>query len=214
MFSILLLIVFSSSVNAQWYEAAVLVMNDGTVKKGSAQYVVDTHKRLRFKSSIDGKSESLTHQDIKRITYYFPNDTTIFERLSYYTNIKSNKLIHDSWFELVQPGYVSIYLVRVSLGGGKTIVKSGSSETPSIDVIKHDPAKFKDYYAFKEGEPGGRQISSVSSMNNNAVFKKFAPIYFSDYPELAEKIKNKEYTYEDILEVTNIYNDWIAAKKK
>lgn len=204
---LLFFVSFVSTVLGQRYVTAELVLNDGTVKTGFAQSVLETNKKIKFRTTEKGVGEPIAHTDLKRVTYYFSDDTSVFERLSYYTTIKSNKLLHDGWFELIQRGYVSIYLVRVSLGGGTMINASGNMKATA-------PANFKDYYAFREGEPGGRQVSSVASMNSNAVFKKFAPIYFSDYPELAEKIKKKEYTYEDLLKVTNIYNDWIATKKK
>jgi len=204
---LLLFVLIASTGTAQRYVAAELVLNDGTVKTGFAQSVLETNKKIRFKTTEKGANESISHTDLKRAAYFFTKDTSVFERLSYYTTIKSNKLLHNGWFELIQRGYVSIYLVRASLGGGTTMNASGSMQSSA-------PAKFKDYYAFKEGEPGGRQVSSVASLNSNAVFKKFAPIYFSDYPELAEKIKMKKYTYEDLLEVTNVYNAWYAAKKQ
>jgi hypothetical protein len=51
-------------------------------------------------------------------------------------------------------------------------------------------------------------------MNNNQAFKAKAPLYFSDYPELAEKIKNKEYTWKNLEEVVDIYNEWAQRINK
>jgi hypothetical protein len=50
-------------------------------------------------------------------------------------------------------------------------------------------------------------------MNNNQHFRAKAPLYFEDYPELAEKIKSKEYTWKDIETVVNEYNKWAGKKK-
>jgi hypothetical protein len=41
-----------------------------------------------------------------------------------------------------------------------------------------------------------------------------APLFFADYPELAEKIKNKTYTWKNLEEVVDIYNQWAEKKKK
>lgn len=205
--AVFLFVLVGSSVWAQRYIPAEIEMNDGTIRTGNAQSVLETNKKIRLRTTDSGVGEPIPYGDIKRVTYYFTNDTSTYVRLSYYAAIKSKKLMHDGWFELIQPGYVSIYLVRVSLGGGTMMNAVGNMQTTPA-------ANFKDYYAYRVGDPGARPISSVASLNSNATFKMYAPIYFSDYPELAEKIKNKEYTYKDLLEVTTIYNDWIAANKK
>lgn len=200
-------ILFSSTVIAQRYIPAEIEMNDGAIRTGNAQVVLETKKKIRVRATESGVGDPIPFTEIKRVTYFFVDDTITYARLNYYAAIKSKKLLTDGWFELIQPGYVSIYLVHVSLGGGTSMNALGQMQTTPA-------ANFKDYYAYRIGDLGARPISTVASFNSNATFKMYAPIYFSDYPELAEKIKNKEYTYKDLLEVTNIYNDWIAANKK
>ncbi len=192
---LLLFVSIASSLQAQQlFYSAELVFNDGTVKKGLANSVLETHKRIKFKTSEKGEIEYFEHTSLKRVTYFDSKGSHVFDRLSRYTTIKSNSLIHDEWFQLIQPGYVSIYLYYTRMGS-----TSGT-------------AGFKEYFAFKEGEPGGRLVSLVASVNSNATFKRYAPIYFSDYPELCAKIKNKELTYVDLLKAVDEYNSWHASK--
>jgi len=195
---VLLLLFFVSFVShlhaQQLFYTAELVLNDGTVKKGFANSVLETHKKIRFRTTEKAEIEFIEHINLKRVTYFDAKGSHVFDRLSRYTTIKSNSLIHDEWFELIQTGFVSIYLYYTRMGS-----TSGT-------------AGFKEYYAFKEGEPGGRLVSLVASVNSNATFKRYAPIYFNDYPELCAKIKNKEYTYVDLLKAVDEYNNWHAAK--
>lgn len=61
--------------------------------------------------------------------------------------------------------------------------------------------------------PGEEVASFVSwtfeiQANKNKFFRKNARQYFKDYPELVEKIKKREYKYNDIIEVVQIYDAW------
>jgi len=51
-----------------------------------------------------------------------------------------------------------------------------------------------------------------TQVNKNNIFRKNAAEYFKDYPELSQKIKNKDYKYDDLLEVVQLYNDWKSGK--
>jgi hypothetical protein len=71
-------------------------------------------------------------------------------------------------------------------------------------------ATYYDYYIIRDGEPAAKLIATVSSLNNNQFFRTKAPLYFADYPELAKKIADKVYTWKNIKEVVDIYNEWAA----
>ncbi len=73
---------------------------------------------------------------------------------------------------------------------------------------------FSDYYCIRQGEPAVTFISSVATFNNNCIFSRYAPPYFNDYPELAEKIRNKVYTWKDLETVVNEYNKWVETNMK
>lgn len=61
--------------------------------------------------------------------------------------------------------------------------------------------------------PGEEVASFVSwtfntQANKNHFFRRNARQYFKDYPELVEKIKNREYKHTDIIEIIQIYDAW------
>jgi hypothetical protein len=43
-------------------------------------------------------------------------------------------------------------------------------------------------------------------------FKKNASFYFGDYKELAEKIKNSEYQFNDLIKIVGLYNEWYTSQ--
>ncbi len=200
----LLLFVFSfTSTLAQQFSRVELVFNDGRVKSGYAQSVLEANKKLKFRETEKGETSVILLNELKSATYFLGSDTSRFERHDYFPAIQAKKAQKDGWFLLLRTGYVSLYFVQSTLGGGvnpATGMHNGS-------------ASFKEYFVIRPNEVALMKISTVASLNSNATFKMYAPRYFSDYPELAEKIKNKEYTYKDLEEVLDIYNAWIAQKQ-
>ncbi len=53
---------------------------------------------------------------------------------------------------------------------------------------------------------------SPTTFNLNANLKKGASLYLSDDPELVEKIKKKEYTHKDVVEIIKVYNEYMEKK--
>jgi hypothetical protein len=204
--ALVLFILFFTTVTAQPFNRAELVFNDGSIKSGFAQSVLETKKKIKFKETEDGEKVTFLHAELKRVSYFFDTDTTILERHDYFPAIKAKKAQKDGWFLLLKKGYVSLYFARSTIGGGM------STNPATGQMQMNGTASFKEYYVVRPDETALMLVSVVASLNSNATFKMYAPIYFSDYPELAEKIKKKEYTYKDLEEVIDIYNAWIAAK--
>jgi hypothetical protein len=47
---------------------------------------------------------------------------------------------------------------------------------------------------------------------NKKKFKELMPVYLSDYPELAEKVINKTFDYDDTEKIVKNYNDYFKQK--
>ena len=56
--------------------------------------------------------------------------------------------------------------------------------------------------------------SNALSAGYNAFFKEYGVYYFSDNQEIAKKIEEKEYKYDDIEKVVNLYNAKHAKKRE
>jgi len=64
-----------------------------------------------------------------------------------------------------------------------------------------------DFYIKKKG--GGL----IKVPTQNGKFKTDMALYFSDFPQLSEKIANKQYSYSDMEAVTEEYNEWVKLGK-
>jgi hypothetical protein len=174
---------------------ATLCFVDGSIKTGFAQVVNADSKFVIYKENESGKNEKIKSSELKRITYTNDGDSLEFDNIHVMVGLKQNKIKGPYWLKVVKRGYASLYTVRTYMSSG------GSS------------VGFTDYYIIREGEQGAQQISSVAAAGSNNVFRSKAPKYFADFPQLAQKIKDKEYKYSDIETVLDIYNEWIESKR-
>lgn len=188
---ILTTVVFAS---AEKYSKGKVIYNDGKSKTG---YIESSWgNTIKFKASETAEPEKIKTDDLKTVVYFNDDGTTDeLDRVKRYGLF--NKLTDDEWLHVAERGAATIYVLGVTMG------KVGGSK-----------ANFTDYYAIREGEAGAKIICSVSSGNPNSVFRNRASVYFADYPELAEKIKSKVYTYKEVMLAVREYNKWAAANSK
>ena len=66
------------------------------------------------------------------------------------------------------------------------------------------------WYCLRPGEEVATMVSWTfnTQVNKNNVFRKNATEYFKDNPTLSNKIENREYKHEDIIQVVQDYNHW------
>ena len=70
------------------------------------------------------------------------------------------------------------------------------------------------WYCLRPGEEVATMVSWTfnTQVNKNNIFRKNAPKYFKDNPTLSNKIENREYKHEDIIQVVEEYNNWKSGK--
>jgi hypothetical protein len=190
---VLITVSFAYAGKKKTYTKGKIIYNDGKSRTG---FVEDPWRnKIAFKTLETDEPETINPDDLKTIVYFLDNGKTVeLDRVKHYGPF--GKLSDYEWWNVAERGKVTIYILGVTMGANTT-----------------QRASFTDYYAIREGEPGAKMICSVSGGNPNTVFKNRGPEYFADYPELAEKIKTKVYTYKNIMEVVHEYNQWAAKKK-
>jgi hypothetical protein len=193
---VLFIVLLSYNVMAAYHNAKLFFF-DGSTKSGMADTSLGD-KYILFKSGKDSKVEEIDASKVSRIIYTIENKTFEYQQLKLYKGWKQAKIEGPAWLEVVEKGIVSLYVFRTTMSSANKLNSAG----------------FQDYYCIRAGEPAAKWVSAVSSLNNNQHFKAKAPLYFADYPELAAKIKSKEYTWKDLLVVVREYNKWAAKKKK
>lgn len=70
------------------------------------------------------------------------------------------------------------------------------------------------WYCLRPGEDVAYMVSWTfnTQVNKNNIFRKNAAKYFEDYPALNQKIKNKDFKYDDIIQVVEEYNQWKSGQ--
>lgn len=203
LFAVLFLFTFSVTANAEdKYDNGRLIFTDGTSRTGWVETFMGADF-IRFKSSKDSQPEKIASEKIKTISYLNDDNKSIeveYDRIKVYLGWKQNRISKFGWYRVVERGIATLYI--------KGTVMQGSMGNPN------SKAGFQDYFVIRDGEPAAKMIANISGANNNQTFRAKAPLYFSDYPELVEKIKSKEYKWKDLVTSVKEYNKWAESKKK
>jgi hypothetical protein len=192
----------SFSHAADDYDNGKLIFTDGKTRAGFVEtYMGDDF--IRFKTSKDAQPEKIPSEKIKTIVYLGDDNKTTeieYDRVKVYLGWQQTRISDFGWYQVVVRGIATLYV--------KGTVLQGSISNPN------SKAGFQDYFIIRDGEPAAKMIANIAGANNNQTFRAKAPDYFADYPELAEKIKSKEYTWKDLVTAVKEYNTWAASKKK
>lgn len=192
-----LLFFVSFNLVAADYQQAKIVFQDGKSRSGLA----DTDfggKYLLFKTKKDSEAEKIEVETLSKIIYTIKEKTFEYHRHKVYLGWGQKRISDPTWLEVVERGNATLYVISTTMSSANGLNKAG----------------FQDYYCLREGEPAAKLICQIASANNNQTFRAKAPLYFEDYPELAAKIKSKEYTWRDLVPVIQEYNKWASAQKK
>ncbi len=194
----------TNSVTAKWKGGkevpCVIYMEDGTTKEGLVAFPLKSFaKSITIK--VNGEKEKVDIEYVKKVIF---KATTISFASEYHhlavNNFNGKKVLkRKQMLKIVYNGpKVSLYCgsydwsMHANAGGG--------FQKTTIGVVS--------YYCIKPGEPAATLIhEDFGQINENADFKLYGSRYFADYPELAQKIKDKVYTYKDINTVMEDYNN-------
>ena len=182
----------SSSTNFK-IEDAEVVLIDGTTQKGNAEYPPNLgDSKLHIK--VNGEKNKIEKEQISSLTYNISSGKLIYENLKIYKNKKKNKIrTKKQLLQLNISGKVSLYSAS-----GSGWEQRGNMQVPVYYIV---------YYCKKKSEEAATLIHIDNNViNKNTVFRTLAQTYFEDDTEIAEKIKNKDFTYKNLFEVVSLYN--------
>lgn len=202
LFTTLLLLAFSIIANAsEKYGYGKLVFVDGTSRIGLVETKLD-NDFVRFKSSEDAEPEKIASEKIRAVAYLKDDKKTTaveYDYIKVYLGWGQKRISDYGWYQVVERGIATLFVRSTTMRGS---------------IYNNTTAGFLDYFIIRDGEPAAKMIANVAGANNNQTFRAKAPLYFADYPELAEKIRSKEYTWKDLIPVVKEYNKWAEANKK
>jgi hypothetical protein len=200
----LLLLIVSTAASAQFkrqYDDAKIIFTDGKSRTGLTETSMG-NKVQYFKTSENAEPEQIDVNLLRTIVYLKDDKKTPeveYDRIKVYLGWNQTRISDYSWYQVVERGVSTLYVNSTSM--------QGSIANPN------SKAGFQDYFIIRAGEPAAKMIANIAGANNNQTFRAKAPLYFADYPELAAKIKSKEYTWRDLIPVVKEYNKWASAKK-
>lgn len=119
------------------------------------------------------------------------------------------KVIKEKWLCKTIIGKVSLYLGGEEYGIKEVKVKDEVSNEKIKESKMEVVSKDVNHYLKRSNEDYPILVSISSngfSAGFNVFFKEYGTYYFSDNPEIAQKIQDKEYKYDDIEKVVNLYN--------
>ena len=190
---------FCGSVQAQTFYNAIIIQQDGSKIECFARLpsaMVDT-KNISFKMSEFAKAQKMKSADIKTITY-FDRDKKIIEieynRYTSYLEISNNRknMFASEWMEVLVRGNMMLYVIQET---------TGSSEKRKTF--------FYHYYVKRENEAYATEIAYVRFRNDFLIYRMEVGNYFSDAPDIEQKIENREegYSAKDIIDIVTEYNN-------
>jgi hypothetical protein len=180
------------------YFPAVIYLLDSTQIECLMNHPKIDAKTITYKISKKSKAEKVESKLIEKIRILFEDsgDYTELQYLSCYnmglywkTSKKAGK---PTWLTVLIEGPVTLYLAESFMRGGGPL-RTDVSFT---------------YYICKRKNENVATIITMPKTVGGSPLAHVGPIYFADYPELAERLKNKEFKDSQIEKVVNEYNLW------
>ena len=177
-------------------EICTIYLEGGQKKVGEIQLPIKLNAKF-IELKISGSIEKIELKNINKIEVDSNGLPLEFYNLKVY-NYSGKKIFKDKVMMMQSvKGKVTLYtgasnwMATINAGNGWQGVNLNGTT----------------YYCLREGEKAATLIhENFGQVNKNADFKIFATRYFADNAEIANKIKSKEYTYENIYQVILEYN--------
>ena len=207
----ILLLLFSTLFYGQQYFPVQVDFKDGTSKTGYATVPRELQNKVKFKSSDGDKATKLNGDDIYTLTFTVEDGRTYLLERSHVRTIIANK--NGEMFDRVSK-WSGWYLRKYSdsrlylyYGGDKyKIDKNGDLTVKSSGQVGFTEISF---YLKRPGENEITYISAAESSgiqgNQGRIFRNVLSVYMEDKPELAERIRNKEFKSYQLIDVYKIY---------
>lgn len=191
---------------------AVIYKKDKQTVSGILKFPLLEDKNVKIK--VGENNEKLASKDIDSIQIFDAD-----KKLSYtflWTKTKEYKkkgtefkVVKEKWICKIIDGKLSLYLGGEEYGIKAVKVEDEDTKEKVKEAKMKVVAKMVTHYLKRNNEDYPVQVSISTNGNSigyNAYFKKLGVYYFNDDAEISKKIEDKEYKYDDIEKVVNLYN--------
>ncbi|MFC0779468.1 hypothetical protein [Flavobacterium sp. HJSW_4] len=196
---------------------AVIFKKDQQKISGIVNFPSFTDKKVKIK--VGEENEKYASADIDSIQILDDNKKLSYTFIRTKTKVYKKKgtefkVIDENWICKIMTGKASLYLGGEEYGIKEVKVEDDKTQEKTKVKKMQVVSKEINHYLKRSNEDYPVLVSMSSnalSAGYNAFFKEYGVYYFSDNPEIAKKIEDKEYKYDDIEKVVNLYN---AKKEK
>lgn len=199
---------------------AIVFKKDKQKINGIVKFPGFASKKVKIK--VGESNEKYASKDLDSIQIFDANKklsyTFVWTKTKVYKKKGTEfKIIKENWICKIIEGKASLYLGGEDYGIKEVKVKNEETnekiKEPKMEVVSKDV----NHYLKRSNEDYPVLVSISSngfSAGFNVFFKEYGVYYFSDSPEIANKIQDKEYKYSDIEKVVNLYNEICRQKEK
>ncbi|WP_340065851.1 hypothetical protein [Ascidiimonas aurantiaca] len=199
-FGICLLLFNFCNAQYSWTEGE-LFLKDGTILKGQIKIptpgnvdviALITKERVKFRK--EKKSDKIKYGEEQVEKIVFKDLDSMHGHFEYQLVSKKKKKI----VRVLHRGKINVFSKRVVITGGSSNMQTA---IPSVPFNTNSD----EFYVSREGDAYVTLIKSRKPLSRS--FKKNAMRFFKDCPSLVLKLKNKEYTEQDILQIVKEYEN-------
>lgn len=197
---------------------AIVFKKDKQKISGLVKFPGSADKKVKIK--VGEENEKYASKDLDSIQIFDGNKklsyTFVWTKTKVYKKKGTEfKIIDENWICKMIEGKASLYIggeeygikeVKVDDEKTKEKVKEEKMKVVSRDVNHYLKRSNEDYPVLVS------MSSNALSAGYNAFFREYGVYYFKDNPEIAKKIEDKEYKYDDIEKVVALYN--VKPKKQ
>ncbi len=170
-------------------------------------------KKIEYKLKESDAKMTISSGKLKALTIRI-DDSTQYEfareAAKKATSKTKFKVLDTAWLTVLEKGPATLY------AGGQAFRVSKRGELVIRGSWKGGVPPDTHFFLKRDGEDNAMWVGfySPSTAMLDVTFRYWTERYFSDYPQLAERIKNKEFKILQIAEVVRIYNSWKAKSGK
>jgi len=192
----------SMSVLGSTYKKAKLLYIDGTEKEGFVKVPkLSSDKYISFKESKESEREKVPSEELHLLYVYVQDQVLEYEQVrTYKQTLRGTKISHPLWLEVLRRGRATLYFAT---GMGIMEIDEGTGQR--LTWI-NPPDNL--WYCLRKNEEAATLVSWTfpGCVNKNNILRKKGAKYFSDNPGLSRKIKKKQYKWDEIETIVDIYN--------
>ena len=177
----LLVVAFNSYAK---YYPGTLTFENGKSREGFIES--NLGDVILFKGWMEAEPEEILAAGVKTVWIKTNAGHKMHEYHYLLVDAGSDKVNHRMWLKPLEKGTVNLFVHDTILQ------QDGLDKTEALD-----------FYCLRDGE---KVANLIASHNDAHVFKSKAAHFFADRPLLVQKIKSKEYTWENVQQLVSNYN--------